>query len=64
MEAEAVMDALVKNTAQFVIPFQYQYFINSVFAGGNRGSKSCRSSPDNNQIIISHNKPFRMIHAL
>ena len=64
MEAEAVVDTLVQNAAQLVIPFQNQDFINTVFTGGDCGSQARRPSPDNNQIIISHSKPFRIFHAL
>lgn len=45
MEAEAVVDTLVQNAAQLVIPFQNQDFINAVFTAKTAAARPAGPPP-------------------
>ena len=54
VQTEAVVDTLIQNAAQLLIAFEDQKIGNSVFMGGDSGSKSGRTSADDDQIILFH----------
>ena len=51
MEAEAIMNTLLQNTAQFTVTFDDQNFFGTIFPGAIRGRKTSRPAADNNYII-------------
>ena len=54
MQAEAVVDALVQNASEFLVPFQDQDVFYAAVECGNRRGKSRRPSAYDDQIIFCH----------
>ena len=57
VQAEAVVDALVQNAAQFVVPLQDQNVLNSCVPGSDSGSQTGGTAADDNEIVFSHDSP-------
>ena len=54
VKTEAVMDALIENTAERGVAFQNQNIGNACFFGGNCRRESRRTAADDNDIILFH----------
>ena len=54
MQAEAVVDALVEDTAQLAVALKDQDILHTALAGRHRRRKPCRAAADDDQINIFH----------
>jgi hypothetical protein len=52
MQPEAVVDALVEDTAQNLVPFNEQHILAAVLAGGDSRRYAGRSASDDNDIAF------------
>ena len=54
MQAEARVDALVQNTAQFPVPLEDQQILHPGPPGGDGGGQARRASADNGKLYVFH----------
>ena len=52
VKSEAVVYALIKDTADVVISLKNKYFLSAVFGCGESGCKTCGASADDYYVII------------
>ena len=54
VQPKSVVDALVQDAAQLLIPFDHQYLFGTVIAGGTGGRQPGRAAADHDDVVLLH----------